>query len=89
MARNKRFTSEKPSIETVIAFLKGSKEYQLKNAISHAPRFVLIIDEINRGNIAKILGELITLLEDDKRLPGENSLQVTLPYSGHKFALAG
>lgn len=63
------------------------KEAAVQPKSAEARNFVLIIDEINRGNVAGIFGELITLIEENKRKGRPEALEVTLPYSQEPFSI--
>ena len=84
------FNAEKPtysSYEPIILNDIIKTESKINEIDNFNKNYILIIDEINRGNISKIFGELITLIEESKRLGKDEQIEITLPYSGEKFGV--
>ncbi|HDZ4932045.1 TPA: McrB family protein [Campylobacter jejuni] len=75
-------------VRAILNYLKlqGLEDYKEKDEKTNLP-YIIIIDEINRGNVSKIFGELITLIEPSKRIGAKEELKVILPYSGKEFGV--
>ncbi|WP_332368671.1 McrB family protein [Spirosoma telluris] len=71
---------------TIADCLNDSAENR-QQKLRRAPAHYLLIDEVNRANVASVFGDLITLFESDKRLGAENELWLTLPYSQERFGV--
>ena len=75
-----------PYTKSVANYIIEKYNY-IQNEAIEPKKHVLIIDEINRGNVSAIFGELITLLEEDKRKGNKEHTEVKLPYSGKEFSV--
>jgi len=87
-----RFFRKKISQQAIYEFYTADVKHEAFKELTNTEsveeaNHVLIIDEINRGNVSQIFGELITLIEDSKRIGAEEELKVILPYSKTQFGV--
>lgn len=82
--RKSVYRLDRISADKILSLVNNPEEVVVKNEIKP---FVFVIDEINRGNISKIFGELITLIEDTKREGKMEQASAVLPYSGELFSV--
>ena len=77
----------KTYVSAIGEHIKANYEITIESKEETVDKYVLIIDEINRGNVSAIFGELITLLESDKRQNSEEVIEAYLPYSQTMFSV--
>ncbi|WP_246615015.1 AAA family ATPase [Agarivorans litoreus] len=75
------------SVSELLVFLEKNNVRLTDDKAQNVENFVLVIDEINRGNISKIFGELITLIEPSKRAGEAEAVELVLPYSRKPFSV--
>ena len=87
LSRFSLFAFDYIGMETISQILNDYTNAPVMEVEQESKPYVFIIDEINRGNISKIFGELITLIEDTKRAGAAEAMEAILPYSGEPFSV--
>ena len=87
LSRFSLFAFDYIGVDTISQILNENTIDPVVEVEQETKPYVFIIDEINRGNISKIFGELITLIEETKRAGNTEATEATLPYSGEAFSV--